>query len=315
MKQILKFFTFFVLLPSYVFATPNWYYNINSNKPNTYIGFGSANSEQEAKQIALEDISSQISVQIDSKTTRTKKIIAGDYQKNIEQKSTQKTKANLSDFKLLKIDLEDGTYYVAIEYENIPSIDKFKAKLKKAGYKVQFTNYIKNFELSRKDKRWYIKYKDIMQLLDTRDFEKFFSTIQNKNLQFQTNKINNILYNGDEFYFKVKSSKKGYITIFDVYEDGTVIVLYKNVKIKANKLTNIPNENFEQIPVAGLLEEGKDAIDLQIALYSDKKLILDNFAMASDEIENDERYKNFDELLKFLNSKIFSSFKMVTKHR
>ncbi len=311
MKILLKLFIINCSLLTFAFAQPSWYHNIINTKQNTYIGFGSASSEQEAKQNALVSISAQISTKIDSSLTTTKSYKT----KNIEIKSSQKTKSTLSGYKLLKMNYEDDKYFVAIEYENIPSISKFKNKLKAKNIKVKFDNYLKTFELVRKDKKWYIKYQNIVQLLDTKDFTKFFTTNLNDDLSITTNKKNNILYDGDEFYFKVKSSKKGYVSILTVYEDGTVSTMMKNIPIGAKKEENMPDKYFEAIPEAGLLKQGIETFDMYVAIFSSKKLIFDSFAVADDDIINDERYKNFDELISFIKDKKYTTLKVVTKPR
>ena len=203
----------------------------------TYIGVGSGDSEYEAKQNALKDIAGQISVKIDSKTEQNKKLINGKYSKDIIISSTQTAKANIVGYELISMSFKDGVYRVKILYENIPSIDKFTKKTNFT--KSQVINSIKKdfgvsleLELVRKDKRWYLKYKDIMQLLDNKDFSKFFKTTLNANLTITTSKKNNILYEDDEFYFKVKSSKNGYVSILTVYENGTVSTLLKNIPCK-----------------------------------------------------------------------------------
>ncbi|RLA79601.1 MAG: hypothetical protein DRG78_12615 [Epsilonproteobacteria bacterium] len=299
----MRIFLIFISLASVVFAIPTWYYNIQNTKQNNYIGYGSASSEQEAKQNALVAISGQIDTKIDSEL----KTVKSNNTKRIEIKSSQTTKSNLSGYELLKMSFEDGKYFVAIEYENIPRIQKFKNKLKAKNIKVNFDNYLKQFELVRKDKNWYIKYQDIMQVLDTKDLNKFFITISNKNLTIATNKKNNILYDGDEFYFKVKSAKKGFVTIFTVYEDGTVSTLLQNILIDKNSLENLPDKDFEAVPQAGLMEKGVKTFDMYVAIYSTKKMILDNFARADEELIDDARYKNFDELVEFIKDKTYTT--------
>jgi hypothetical protein len=286
----------------------------------TYIGEGYANSKKEAKQNALNDIASQISVKIDNTIIKDKSNIDGKYTKNIKIKTTQSIKANISDYEIIESAYKNGEYFIKIKYENIPSLEKFakKSHLKKK----QIINSIKKdfgkslgLELVRKDMKWYLKYKDVMQMLDKKGFTRFFKTTLNKSLTINTNKKNNILYEDDEFYFKVKSSKKGYVSILTVYENGTVSVLLKNIPISKDSIENIPDKEFEAIPQAGLLVKGKDTFDMYVAIYSAKKLIFDSFANADDRLIDDERYKNLDELFEFLDGKVFTTLKVVTKHR
>ena len=328
MKKFL-FSLFFAVSAS---AQPLWYLHLQSDSSSTYIGFGSSESEESAKQSALNDVASQISVNIDSSVSSSIKDENGQVNSVHENKSSQNTKASLSDYKLIKSELQDGKYYVAVAYENIPSIDKFAKKVQNSYQNLSDENqstYIKNsaiakelqktlaknidFSLARKDKKWFIKYKDILQVLDSNDLGKFFTTIANPDLEINTNKKNNILYDGDKFYFKVKSAQSGFVSIVSVYEDGTVSTLMRNVPISANKLQNIPDKEFETIPEAGLQKNGEQTYDLHVAIFSPNKLTFDAFATADEKLISDEKYKNFDELIGFLDNKTFATLKVVTK--
>jgi len=312
-------YLFLSLLVTYVFAMPDWYGNIKNDDKSIYIGYGESNSENDAKQNALNDIASQISTDIDYSFRKEIESSSTKYRKNVSKKSTQKMKVTLNDWELLRLQKDKNKFYVAIKYENIPSLDKFakKTNLKKE----DIVNSIKRdfgkslgLELVRKDKKWYIKYQNILQILEKRDFEKFFVSKEHNNLLFGINKNRNILYNGDKFRFRVKSKKDGFVTILDIYEDGTVIILYKNIKISKDKYQNIPDSNSGFDPIAGLIDNN-ETIDLYVALFSEKKVILDEFAMADEDFSINERYKNFDELISFLKDKIFSSIKVIIKPR
>ena len=122
-----------------------------------------------------------------------------------------------------------------------------------------------------------------------------------------------ILGDGDKFYFKVKSAQSGFVSIVSVYEDGTVSTLMRNVPISANKLQNIPDKEFETIPEAGLQKNGEQTYDLHVAIFSPNKLTFDAFATADEKLISDEKYKNFDELIGFLDNKTFATLKVVTK--
>lgn len=326
-------FLFFVLVAS-AFANPSWYYNVQSTKAHSYVGYGSGESEADARQEAFNDIASQISVSVDNSFSQKEIVQGGDIQSTQDFSSTQKSKATLYDYELLKSEFADGKYFVAIEYENIPSFDKFVNKIKRSHIelrdekqnsylaKTPMAKRLKrelqkdiDFSLVRKDTKWFIKYKNILQVLDSRDFGMFFSTQTNKDASIHTNKPRDILYNEDRFFFKVKSSKKTYASILTVYEDGTVSTLIKNVALKKDKLEKIPDEDFESIPEAGLIKDGVETYDLYVLLLSDKKLHLDGFAQADEELIEEEKYKNFDELIEFLDAKNYATLKVFTKPR
>lgn len=327
MKKILLYLSATALS----FAQPSWYGELSSSTPSTYIGYGSSSDELEAKQMALNDIASQISVTIDSSFASTIKDENGKVSSTKEQRSLHNTKASLSDYQLLKSEFDDGKYFVALSYENIPSIDKFVRKILKSPHfsPSSQNSYIKNtliaqelrkavgsdidFTLHRQNKKWFIKYKDVLQVLDKSDFSKFFSSVPNQDLDISTTAKNNILKDGEQFYFKVKSKDAGYVSILTVYEDGTVSILLRNVPVKADTLHNMPDKEHESIPEAGLVTKGVETYDLYVAIYSPNKLQFDSFAYADDKLINDEKYKNFDALIGFLESKKYSTLKVITR--
>lgn len=329
----MKISLLFLLLTLSAFANPAWYYNLPNTKANTYIGYGSGKSESEAKQKALSDITSQISVNIDYTMKSSTKLQGDKFSQAVSEKSALQSSATLNGAETVKIEFLDSKYFVAMSYENIPSIDKFVREIK-SRYSLEDekqNSYIAsssinknlkkalnkniNFKLLRKDKKWFIQYNESLEPLDDRDFSNFFTSVSNEDISITTNKKNNILYDKDQFYFKVNSTQNGYVTIFSVYEDGTVSTLVRNIKIKRDKLENIPDEEFETIPEAGLIKDGVETYDLYVVLYTPKKITLDSFAHANDSLIEDERYKNFDSLIEFLNDKTYATLKVVTRPR
>lgn len=315
------------------FASPSWYGALQKENHSSYIGYGSAQSEAQAKQEALNDIASQISVNIESSLSQNIKEVDGKVSRVSEDAMKQSAQATLGDYTLLKSDFDDGNYFVALSYENIPSLDKFvrKVKLKGALDVALGSGYLKNtqiarelntalkqeldFALLRKDAKWFIKHEEILQVLDKKDFAKFFVSVPHAKLSIDTSKNNNILHDGDTFYFKVKSQEKGYASILSVYEDGTVSTLVRNIPVKKETKENIPAQDFDTMPEASLMQKGVETYDLYVVVYSDKKLLFDNFAYADSELINEEKYKNFDELITFLEDKTYATLKVVTKPR
>lgn len=328
--MIVKTLLLFVLVVN-SFANPEWYYSLKKESTNLYIGYGSDTDESRAKQIALNEVASQISVKIDSKHEEESELVDGEYTLNVKEKLKQSANATFSDYRLLKSEYMDGRYFVAVEYENIPNIDKFvnKVKTNKALVdekqntylsKTLMANYLKNalgksvdFSLLRKDKKWYIKHKNTLQVLNKKEFENFFVSKANDEIELKINKKRNILHDGDSFYFKAKSVKNGFLSILTVYENGTVATLVRNVPVKKEKEQSVPDEEFESVPTAGVITEGLETFDLYVAVLSEKKLMFDSFAYADDELIEQERYKNFDALIRFLDDKTFTTLKVITK--
>jgi hypothetical protein len=190
--------------------------------------------------------------------------------------------------------------------------------LQKSSYASQLrTIFGKNIDLKilRKDSTWFLRYKNALQHITRSEFSHLFLSSDNEKLLINTNKRNNILYDGNEFSFQVKSKENGYVSIVTVYEDGTVATLIKNTPIKKEMITTLPDEKYGSVPVAGLLEKGKETYDMYILIWSPKKLMFDQFGDASDEHIEDERYKNFEDIIEFLNGKTYTTLKVVTRPR
>lgn len=130
----LSFLLFFV---ASLFANPMWYHNIQKTKANSYVGYGSGISVAQAKLNAFNDIASQIYVSVNTTFSQKQKMHDGEFKSNEEFTSSQNSKATLYDYELLKSEFYDGKYFVALEYENIPSLDKFINKLKKSELKLK----------------------------------------------------------------------------------------------------------------------------------------------------------------------------------
>lgn len=320
-----------IFLSAALFANPSWYHNINKNDPNKYIGYGQGSSLVKAKESALVSICSQMSTSVSTSFKKNKKNVNGDLRSYDEFTSEQTSAATISDYKILKSTQENGVHYIAVEFENIPSLDKFVSKVKARGIPIDtFQNsYLKhtmiskklnkafkqniNFELFRKDKEWHLKYGGTIQKLDNKDFSKFFTSVESENLAIKLDKKRKILYDGETFYFEVNSKKKGYVSILTVYENGTVSTLVRNIPMKKGVKENVPDKDFETIPEAGLLLKGVETYDLYVAVYSEVKINFDQFAYADSSIINEEKYKNFNDLIELIEDKTYATLKVVTK--
>ncbi len=311
------------------FGSPLWYHNINNTQQNYYIGYAQASSEAEAKKIALRDIASQLSVTIESSYTKELRLTNASYNKNVVDNTNIQTHAKLNGYEVLRLGFEEGVYFIALGYENIASTDKFNRALEKMSFtEPELQNrYLSHtpiarelskkvdFSLTRKEGDFYIKYGALSVPLSRDDLSHFFATVDNVNLSISSSKGSKSLREGDEFYFNIVSAKEGFVSIFSVYEDGTVSSLVRNIHVKAKRVEPIPDKEYESVLQAGLIEPKKSTFDLYVVIYSEKKEHYDLFACADDELISDERYKNFDELIERLDKVEFASIKIETKPR
>jgi len=296
---------------SFLFAMPKWFYHLQNGKANYYIGYGIGDTLKEAKINALNDISSQIETKIKS----VFKSDINNYNKNVSQNIKTSTMANITDYKVLKIDQENNKYYIAIGYENIPNIDKFIQKLPK-NPKIstnKFLNatylgeYIKQkvgkyvaFDIFYKDSKWYISYDNIIQILDKEWFKKLFITYGNR---LKTNNKYNLFNSGDiiKIYYNAKSD--GYVTLFDVDSNGGVYILI-NQKVKKgwNELKNA-EFNLEAYT------DKKEDFEMYVVIFGKIPQNFSQFSLALNPNDNHD----FGILLRILNKYDFNTLKIITK--
>ena len=315
---------------------PDWYLAIEETPPSIYIGYGQGKSYEEAKQKGLKDIILQIETTI-SATSNTRTSRTNDsYHNSFDTDITQQSTMTISDYERVLSAKRGDTYYVKLRYDNRPAIQRFGDAIKKRygspkapTKRVKKSHYLSQtalqkaldlelgaptpFELFRKDRAWYIKHRNISQRLGKRDFGRLFATIKHPDIKASLSNGKKYLRDKERFFFNITTQKSGMVSILSVYEDGTVSVLMENIPMTANEKTAIPDEEFEKIFEAGLLEEGKDSFELFVFIFGTGEMSFDAFALADENIINDESYKNFDELTRFLVGKSFATLKITTR--
>ena len=253
-----------------------------------------------------------MSTMIQTQTKQDKKLIDGQYSKDVKISSKQQSRAQITDYERLRTEQKEGVYFVQISYDSSPSIDRFVKRLKKRYPTIPNDTSTPNtylqhtpineiiveqmnrpiaFRLIRKDNQWYIGYKKVLQRLDSRDFMRFFATVKNPAVQIDSSNGKKELKDKERFFFYITADKKGFVSLLTVYEDGTVAVLMENIPIQKSVKTAIPDEDFEQIFEAGLLHKDQETFDLYVVVFSQKELTLDRFASADDQVIDNEKYR------------------------
>ena len=270
---------------SEILAEPDWFIN-RDLKPKThyiYIGYGLGDTLQEAKLAAREDIASQLSVSVDS-TMELKEVLIGDnFTHSFKNSTQQQTRAQLRDLILLKSEKHEGSFFVVLEYQHLSFDQEFSNKIKVDNCENQVQHpYLLhsplfkelnsklpchlNIELVRKNHLWMLSYKNALVQLPDNKFFELYSALQSDSL-LVTSPSNRIL-EGKNFALTMKSEVNGYVSLFNVYADGMVSLLQENIPVKENIKRIFPNKNDEIVFEAGLLEKGRESIELYIGIYS-----------------------------------------------
>lgn len=141
-----------------------------------------------------------------------------------------------------------------------------------------------NVLLFRKNQQWQLIINGVVRILHANDYKQLInwnalnSIYNNKtvNVQLQNEFGKNLqphLYDGDDFHFKVKSSITGYLSVFDVYEDGRVTKIRENLKIKNTIKLPEHKGSFS----AGLLKPNQATRDQYVFLITKDKINANSF--------------------------------------
>ena len=107
-----KLLLLFFCVSSLLAVTPKWFYNLDKQSANHYIGYGEASTLKEAKNIALSAIASEISLRVKSSFSSSVKVDNDVALKEFENKQSQKSDADLSGSKVLKLTEIEDRFFV-----------------------------------------------------------------------------------------------------------------------------------------------------------------------------------------------------------
>ncbi len=306
-----------LLFPILLFGTPDWFFHLDYDNKCEVVGYGMDTDLDKAKQSAILDITNSISVSVDSSVDISSSDIGGKARQDSSVKLHTKSKAILSGVKFVKVQKEEGIWFVGAKYDNSPFEEKLKKLLPKKLKNEKQNRYLKhtwgfkilnssvgkklNYEIVRKDNLWQIKYRDILVPINQNDFYKFFCSYKNSKISIKANK--KIYRQNDDMYFKIKHKKKGYISILYVEHNGKVGVLLSNKKSATSFA--YPDKNSKDV-FQVVNPYNKTIKELYVAIYSQKPISLYSFENVSANLLDESNY-NFDKLVKRLDNVDFST--------
>jgi len=257
----------------YWFTTPP-----TGTKGYEYYGTGMGADDKEAQGNARAAIAASIRSDIDSGFISKEEVKKGSYSQEKRHVLSVKTDMSLTDAEIVKQEQVGKTWYVLMKYENLTIGKKCKKWLHPsecAGEKqnrfLAGTRLIReinaetgctpDMRLVRKDKTWYLTHNRIEKLLPLTSDD-----VANLLAPYQSDKVmltpsNTELREGTAFTLTVQAIQDGFVTLFDVYENGEVFVVAPNQPVKANQKITIPDAKSESEMVAGLLAPGKPSTD------------------------------------------------------
>lgn len=306
-------------------AAPAWFVNreLQMSSEMEMIGYGEDTELHNAIAIAKADISSQLESRVSS-TIMIRKIRTDDVLvSNSDQVHNLHTESILEDVHIIMQHHQDGKWYVAIKYENIPEIKRFVKKLPTSlgpeHQNIYFTNTYLGKELNRltgvktnsklyfMKGSFYLNRGDIYQKMTVSLPDLFITHATNGSNKleiYKKSRVAGVLMNNEPCLFRLTSKKK-YVSIFAVNPEGHVFVLEDNM----------PSSRDTE-PYQFFRKDVDERPTMFVAVFSD---IMEDNSFFRIMIGNEEResYENgkmkFDMFIEFLDGKEFVSKKILIK--
>ena len=315
---------------------PGWYSDHSQIKDYEIVGFGKGKTENEAKNLALEEIARTIRTEIRSEV-RVQTKASGDSndgtisQTEFHSELKAKSDVLLSNVRLWRKEFQEGNWFIALKYENLTLAQKLKISSKGTICadldKSKNNNYLNktplldnideeigckpSLRLIRRDGIWQILHQQKFIPLSPAEFEKLFVELNNPRLDVRPSSTE--LKEGNLFSFEISCFKDGYLSFFTAYENGQVFGLVQNQEVKGNIKTTIPDPDGTLELMAGLLKKGKMTKELFVAIWSPERLSVSRFVKLGQEIEEEELLYKFDELLALVNEHDASTVVLYTR--
>jgi len=289
-----------------------------------YYGAGMGGDDKEAQGNARAAICSAIRTDITSGFFSKEEVKNDGYSQEKRRVLNIQTDCSLTDAEIVKRQHVDKTWYVLMKYENLtigkkckkwfPSSEcsgeeqnTFLAKTRVIQEINAETGCTPDMRLVRRHKNWYLAHRKIEPLLPLTSDD-----VANLLVPYQSNKItltpsNTELREGAVFSFTVQARQDGFVTLFNVYENGEVFIVEPNQRVKANQKITIPDPKSESEMVAGLLTPGKPSTDLYVVVYSDNEGDFSSLKRLGQQLSRDEDHFKFDELLEIMVQHEFSA--------
>ena len=286
-------------------TTPKWYKNkeLQVEPSDEVIAYAKANTLAKAQDKAIENI------------------VVTMFNKAHKSSVGQLDMANLN---TLRQEQKKGKFFVALSYKNDNLVYKVKSMISAIECDDESINsYIKqtpifdsfncnlDIKLERKNKEWYLKYKENLFELKDEEFKEFFTSIKNSNFDFTISKEN--LVEEDKFHFSFKTKDSGYITLLDIYKNGIVTMLDTSIEVKRD--LTIPSQEEGYSYEATTLNSNEDTHNLYVAIFTREPIELAMFEYENQDMTSNELAYKLGELIDMLDGYEYSTILVETKAR
>jgi len=237
--------------------------------------------------------------------------------KDLRSQSGVADEKSMTSVKPIKSEKIGSSYFIAVVHQELPTLacntpiqNAFLSKSSLIQEANRLTQCPYDYQLSYINEKWHLKYKTIFETLSEKDFATFFVTVSNDNISLKSSK--NSFREGEGFHLLLSAQKDGYISLFNVYEDGKVGLIFENEKISKKREIIFPSATSGQEFVATLNTPNEATKDLYFVIYSPKKVDLSYFEEQSSNLVSKKEFR-FNDVLKLCEDKEFATIVLQTK--
>lgn len=288
---MIKLFLAFIFLSISVFASPDWYGQKQGNGQFVF-GYGKAETYQQAKSLAYSDLSTNIEVRV-TKEVQSKKVVK-DGKLTLTALSDSKTQSDIvfrNNVTVATSELVDGQYYVAVQYDKTSFHQRLSAWLKLGDCQTVIPAYwqkvslVKNWisqhqclpkiQIERFAGGWQLAHENGQLILPDTQYENLFFSYGPKTLSLSSTKSR--LKQGEYYFINVGSNRNGYLSLFQIYKNGSTGVLIENKSVQSGAEITFPDKNVYEGIEAILPASEFVTFDVNVALLCQKKIDTSRF--------------------------------------
>jgi len=281
------FLTVDTLLHAELFI-PEWYLNASlPAKNHEIIGYGAANTLSEAMTMARAEIAKTLSVTINSKVEyfTSKKNGATTY--SVSNFVNEESKLIIDDTEIAKKEKINDTWYVAVKYTYLPltvrimdvakqtdnqSIASHPILEKSPLFKTLKNEFNFTPELSffHKSGILFIRLDNKVLNVSRNEVPLLFGIVDSDFINFKTE--NSHLKNYDVYRFNIDIFKNGYLSVFQVSQNGGVVLFIDNEPVEKGMKLVYPQKDIYEGLEAIVPEDYSGEIELNVAALCDKEI-------------------------------------------
>lgn len=272
------------------FASPSWYGEVPLDSTLSY-GFGKGNTYQQAKDAAYHDLAKGVENRIVSKTTSTKTFENGELKKSAaSHKESISNVVFRNNVTIINSEKSHNQFYVQVQYDPESFAQKLSAWLKKSKCHRELhpywstTTMLKNWveqhqclphiDIERFAGGWMLSNSSGQLVLPEAKYNHLFFNYSDESIDIHSSKRR--LNAGDHYFIKLNSNQAGYLSLFQVYEDGSTGVLVENHQVTDGDSIEFPDRN-KYDGIEALLSDGQETYDTNIALLCPTKIDTSRF--------------------------------------